>query len=332
MSAALWRTAVLPFVVVMLVRWYRALRERVRLAHHPEKNHPVLFKWMAKSKVLREGYRPPAWWSIGSQFLVGSLHTVYHHIARNIVSPVEQVCYDRELFKLECGATVGLDWAMKVGDLEAPCRHDSSKPIVFLHHGLAGCSRSHYVQSIIAQLLEHNAFRVVVMVARGCGGVPLTTPYGFTAAGYDDMRQVAEHLRSENPDAKMYAVGYSLGAGLLANYLGRSSTDCVFSGAVVVSPCWDFHKTTPYFEVWSRAFLAIHTPTLALSADDDPVCSVEGADIMTEKNHFGPGLLIARTNRGGHVSWAEGATGHASWMDRIIMEWITTCAAHDASL
>ncbi|GBG26579.1 Monoacylglycerol lipase ABHD2 [Hondaea fermentalgiana] len=377
-------------VLMVLSRWYRSLHEHVRVAHG-DKAHPVIKRWKSSSRVLREGYRPPAWWSIGTQYLVGSLHTVYHNVVREL-RPVAEVSYDRELFKLKCGATVGLDWAKRSGELEAPCKHDSSKPIIFIHHGLAGCSKSQYVKSMVYQLVRQNKYRVVVMVARGCGGVPLTTPYGFTAAGFDDLAQVATHLRKENPDAKMFAVGYSLGAGLLANYLGRAGKASVFSGACVVSPCWDFEKTTPYFDVWSRHFLAaslqgyteenreavskhekvdldkamaatcvrefdahavvpvhgfgsvddyyaksspityahqITTPTLSFNADDDPVCSVEGAHIMQQKKIFGPGLVIARTARGGHVSWGEGILGHASFMDRVILEWLDACFEHE---
>mmetsp|Transcript_4090 Transcript_4090/g.6779 ORF Transcript_4090/g.6779 Transcript_4090/m.6779 type:complete len:438 (-) Transcript_4090:495-1808(-) len=379
-------------VMVLLSRWYRSLHEQLRVAHG-EKSHPVIQRWKSSSRLLREGYRPPAWWSIGTQFMAGSLHTVYHNVIRTL-RPVAEVDYDRELFKLKCGATVGLDWAKRSGELEAPCKHDSSKPIVLVHHGLAGCSNSQYVKSIVHHLVRQNKYRVVVMVARGCGGLELTTPYGFTATGYNDLAQAAAHLREENPNAKMFAVGYSLGAGLLANYLGRSGKSCVFSGACVVSPCWDYMKVTPYFDVWSRHFLAasmqgyteghrdvvqqhekidfekamaaktqrdfdthavvpvhgydsveeyyfksspityahqITTPTLAFSADDDPVCSVEGADILQQKGIFGPGLVIARTARGGHVAWGEGVLGHSSFMDRIILEWLDTCYEHEFS-
>lgn len=382
-------------VLVLAVRWYRSLHEGVRLSHKEAGIHPVIQKWKSSSETLREGYRPTASLSMfGPKFLVGSLHTIIHNVIRT-VSAVPEVVYERELFTLRCGATVGMDWAAKVGDVnsvEPHTKEAASKPIVLLHHGLAGCSKSHYIQSMVGHLVQKDAFRVVVMVARGCGGVPLTTPYGFTAAGYNDLRQVAEHLRAENPDVRMYGIGYSLGAGLLSNYLGRSGKDCVLNGAVVVSPCWDYTQVTPYFDLWSKHFITasnqenyainenvlkthkhvsydaaiaatsqrefdeaaivpvhgfqsaddyyvkssalpfsheVHCPTLSLSAEDDPVCSVEGAASIVEAGTFGPGLLVARTQRGGHVCWAEGAMGHDSWMDRIILEWIDTCHEHE---
>eukprot|EP00512_Aurantiochytrium_limacinum_P007343 CAMPEP_0171529374 /NCGR_PEP_ID=MMETSP0959-20130129/12318_1 /TAXON_ID=87120 /ORGANISM="Aurantiochytrium limacinum, Strain ATCCMYA-1381" /LENGTH=397 /DNA_ID=CAMNT_0012071711 /DNA_START=9 /DNA_END=1201 /DNA_ORIENTATION=+ len=339
-------------VMVLLSRWYRSLHEQLRVAHG-EKSHPVIQRWKSSSRLLREGYRPPAW-TLPSA-LTGPNDLVSSRRLVNMTHP---------------------------------------SPLFSCIMALQAAVNSQYVKSIVHHLVRQNKYRVVVMVARGCGGLELTTPYGFTATGYNDLAQAAAHLREENPNAKMFAVGYSLGAGLLANYLGRSGKSCVFSGACVVSPCWDYMKVTPYFDVWSRHFLAasmqgyteghrdvvqqhekidfekamaaktqrdfdthavvpvhgydsveeyyfksspityahqITTPTLAFSADDDPVCSVEGADILQQKGIFGPGLVIARTARGGHVAWGEGVLGHSSFMDRIILEWLDTCYEHEFS-
>jgi len=384
--------AALALAVLMVVtRWYKSLREEIRLAKSLDQKHPVFELWKKKSKALRDGYTPPALLSLGSKFVVGSIHTVVHNVLRRI-KPVEEVHYDRELFELECGGTVGIDWALRCGSLHAEHK-DSDAPIVLLHHGLTGCSKSHYVQSVIAKLLEEpDNLRVCVMVARGCGGIELTTPLGFTAHGYDDMRQVVDHLKERNPNAKIYGVGFSLGAGLMANYIGRSGRDCKLSGAAVLSPSWDFSKTTSCFDIWSRKFLAanlkeyfeknkavveqhekidfdkcmeavtvrefdthavvpafgfkdvdhyyetssaishaheVHIPTLSFSADDDPVCCIEGAENMEREKRLGPGLVIARTYRGGHVSWAEGILGYDSFMDRLVVEWLRACREHD---
>mmetsp|Transcript_15555 Transcript_15555/g.27630 ORF Transcript_15555/g.27630 Transcript_15555/m.27630 type:complete len:410 (-) Transcript_15555:169-1398(-) len=381
--------ALVVAMVAVVVRWYRSLREEIRLHRSHEKVHPILEKWKKKSSVLKEGYTPPVLLSLGSRYVVGTINTLIHNIFRRL-KPVPDVNYDRELFRLKDGGTVGIDWATERGEPLSEHKGNPT-PIVLIHHGLAGCSRSHYVQSIIHKLLALHNVRVCVMVARGCGGVKLTTPYHFTANGYNDLGEVIDYLKENNPEAPIYGIGYSLGAGLMANYLGRTGENCKLSAAVVCSASWDFSKHTSLTEVWSRKFLAtslkeyfeankdvitknpainydkcmeavnarefdehaivptfgfkcvddyykdasatfhahqVHVPTLSFNADDDPVCSSEGAAIMADEKRIGPGLVVARTHRGGHVSWAEGFLGYDSFMDRVILEWLEACREH----
>lgn len=62
---------------------------------------------------------------------------------------------------------------------------------------------------------------VVVMVARGCGGVPLTTPEGFHAARISDFEYALQEIQRQRPRDRLYAAGFSLGAGLLAKVRER---------------------------------------------------------------------------------------------------------------
>jgi abhydrolase domain-containing protein 1/3 len=258
-------------------------------------------------------------------------------------------------------------------------------------------------------------YDVVAFIARGCGGLPLTTPESFTAARTSDLQAALLHLRSLYPETNFFAVGYSLGAGILLKYLGQAAKTSQLSAAVAVSPSWNFLISTPVFEFWSRyrlvgkcslslsfssisllsllltivsgllveglreylldhlSFLRSHplnnikidqtltavnvrefdqyavvpaqgyrdvdhyyfdasainhskgitTPTLALSSDDDPVCSVEGCP-WDDKTQFGPGLVVARTRVGGHVGFStyELLLGKStSWMDLVAVDW-----------
>jgi len=113
---------------------------------------------------------------------------------------------------------------------------------------------------------------IVVFVARGCGGVPLTTQDSFTAARIDDMAFVLDHIwrnrnkkllsasslvQSEGEKPQIYGIGYSLGAGLLLNYLGADDSKRVnrLSGALAISPAWNFHTQTKHFSKWSQHVL-----------------------------------------------------------------------------
>jgi predicted alpha/beta-fold hydrolase len=100
-----------------------------------------------------------------------------------------------------------------------------------------------------------NGFCVVSFVARGCGGIPLTTAEGFTAARYSDLEFCLRELKLRFPTQKICCVGFSLGAGILLNYLGRAGRDSLIAAAVAVSPSWNFLRETKVFEWWSRYYL-----------------------------------------------------------------------------
>lgn len=95
-------------------------------------------------------------------------------------------------------------------------------------------------------------YDVVAFIARGCGGLNLTTPESFTAARTSDLQYAIQQIKSQYPNRELFAVGYSLGAGILLKYLGQTGDNSHLSAAVAVSPSWNFLLSTPVFEYWSR--------------------------------------------------------------------------------
>ena len=70
----------------------------------------------------------------------------------------------------------------------------------------------------------------------------------------------------------------------------------------------------------------IHVPTLAVSADDDPLCNAEGCPAAEVVGSFGPGLVVARTRVGGHVAFADGLfVTTSSWQDKVAVDWCNAC-------
>lgn len=99
---------------------------------------------------------------------------------------------------------------------------------------------------------------------------------------------------------------------------------------------FDHHAVVPvhgYDDVdhYYRDSSALHTshsiciPTLAISAEDDPVCDHEGCP--TKDEELGTGLVVAKTRTGGHVAFIEGLWlgTTRSWMDSVAIDWIDTC-------
>jgi predicted alpha/beta-fold hydrolase len=60
----------------------------------------------------------------------------------------------------------------------------------------------------------------VVFNARGCGDIELTTPRPFTGAHTTDMSEVVQRVQYVvGSEAKLFAVGFSLGAGIMVVYI-----------------------------------------------------------------------------------------------------------------
>ena len=194
-----------------------------------------------KANLIKTPLHPMSIYPIGgvvNSYQLTSLNLLIGH-----VQPKPE--YERELLSLKDGGTVGIDW------LASPFRHDVNTPIVILQHGLCGHTYSHYMKGQ-PEVLTQAGLYVASFVARGCGGVPLTTPETFTASRTNDFREVVQYISKTYPGRKIAAVGYSLGAGLLLKYLGEEGENCIISAAVAISPAYDFHDRTHLFTKYER--------------------------------------------------------------------------------
>ncbi|KAG8382564.1 hypothetical protein BUALT_Bualt05G0090500 [Buddleja alternifolia] len=136
------------------------------------------------------------------------------------------VRYRRECLRTRDGGAVALDWVS--GDDR---RLPSDSPILILLPGLTGGSGDTYVRHMLSRA-RSKGWRVVVFNSRGCGGSPVTTPQFYSASFLGDISEVVEHVGKRYPRAKLYAVGWSLGANILVRYVGQGSKCCPLAGAV----------------------------------------------------------------------------------------------------
>jgi abhydrolase domain-containing protein 1/3 len=186
----------------------------------------------------------------------GHVHTLLSHFSRQAFIRYHAVW--RELVTLPDGGTVAMDW------LPAPPTMDAKKPIVILIHGLCGNSESNHIV-YAGHEFSKQGYAVGAFIARGCGGLSLTTPESFTAARTSDLAYVLDRIHKQYPDRPIAAVGYSLGAGILLKYLGQHGDKSLLTAAVAVSPSWNFLTKTPYFDTWSTHRLAgTHIPRVKI--------------------------------------------------------------------
>ena len=161
----------------------------------------------------------PAWWLPG-----GHSQTLYRKF-----SPVELIKQVRQRIELSDGDFIDIDWAGGVGYAD-----NASDTVVFILHGLCGCSGSSYVLSM-QHILSENGISSVAMNFRGCSGEVNRKAQAYHSGISADVEEVFTKLSGLHPDKNFAFVGYSLGANVLLKWLGESVKHPKVKKAVAVS-------------------------------------------------------------------------------------------------
>lgn len=115
-----------------------------------------------------------------------------------------------------------------------------SKPMLVTLHGLSGGSHELYLRHALAPLVaKEGGWEACVINSRGCAMSKITTPLLYNARATWDIRQIVKWLREKFPNRPLFAIGFSLGANILTNYIGEEGSNCVFKAAVVCSNPWN---------------------------------------------------------------------------------------------
>jgi uncharacterized protein len=116
---------------------------------------------------------------------------------------------------------------------------DESSPMVVVLHGLSGGSHEQYLRHALRPLVSEGGWSACVVNARGCAWSKITSTVMFNARATWDIRQVVKWLRETWPKRRLYAIGFSLGANILTNYLGEEGETCQLESAVLVCNPWN---------------------------------------------------------------------------------------------
>lgn len=198
-----------------------------------------------KTDSALHGFRA-AWWLPG-----GHLQSL-----RRKFGPGVTVAQEGERLTLEDGDFIDLAWVRPPGKERAPVESTKKPttgttiasasvkpkmpgtPIVFILHGLCGCSASLYVQALQHQLLTRGVASVA-MNFRGCSGEPNNKARSYHSGMSADVAQVFRQLREQHPGNLFHAVGYSLGGSVLLRWLAETGGPAGLDRAVCVSVPFD---------------------------------------------------------------------------------------------
>ncbi|KAF2688915.1 AB-hydrolase YheT [Lentithecium fluviatile CBS 122367] len=135
---------------------------------------------------------------------------------------------------------------------------DDGTPMLVCLHGLSGGSHEVYLREVVAPMVDAG-WAACVVNGRGCAQSKITTPRLFNARSTWDVRQTVKYLGEMFPNRPLYAVGFSMGANIMTNYIGEEGSKCVFKAAVACSNPWDLNichigltKTWLGLEVYSK--------------------------------------------------------------------------------
>ena len=158
-------------------------------------------------------------------FLLKNRHiqTIYASLFRKL-PPLD---FEVETFWLSDGDFIEAYWH-KITE------HTNTTPIVILFHGLAGSYKSPYIQGAVAAL-GSVGFSTVVMHFRGCSGRDNLKARSYHSGETHDAKEFLATVHARYPQAKLFAVGYSLGANMLLKLLGEEKDNSLLSAAVAVS-------------------------------------------------------------------------------------------------
>jgi len=143
--------------------------------------------------------------------------------------PAPKVQHRRQRVELNDGDFIDLDWCVSESEKE-----ENNGTIVLLLHGLCGCSRSGYIQSLQYRLgLSDTAS--VAMNFRNCSGETNRFARSYHSGVTADLAEIVATLRREHRAVEINAVGFSLGANVLLKWLGELATESPIHRAVAVS-------------------------------------------------------------------------------------------------
>ncbi len=136
-------------------------------------------------------------------------------------------------------------------------------PTVVLLHGLEGSSASGYMQLMLREV-QARGWTGLALNARSCSGEPNRQAASYSSGDYRDLAWLVKSL--EGP---VFAVGFSLGASVVLNFLARDDGASRLHAAVAVSAPYDLARGARFLDsdsLIARRYLAHFLPAMKAKA------------------------------------------------------------------
>jgi uncharacterized protein len=125
---------------------------------------------------------------------------------------------------------------------------EASAPTLLVLHGLEGSSAAGYVQLTLREA-QRRGWNAVALNARGCSGEPNRLAAAYSSGDARDLAWVVGQT-----SGPLFAVGFSLGASVLLNFLAKDAGASRIAAAVAVSTPFQLELAAKFLD--SRTVLA----------------------------------------------------------------------------
>lgn len=163
----------------------------------------------------------------------GHLQTIYSTVLDT--TQTDRVEYRRHTLALKDGGCISLD----------VCNPGKST-VAVMCHGLTGGSHESYVRSVVAQISDDTTS--IVVNFRGCANTKIESPMLYSGGHTNDLRCAMLYIKNNYPSAEFIGMGFSLGANVMAKFVGEEGERCPFKAAVVIGNPWDLLKGSQELE------------------------------------------------------------------------------------
>lgn len=142
--------------------------------------------------------------------------------------------YDIESYNLDDDENIIIAWGKEKNLTSKP------KAILLLLHTIFG----NYSDSAnFAYYIQKELNWIPVSYSRRGHSFPLKLPNFNTVGNKKDLINILNKIKRKYPKLPIYAFGTSAGSSLLARYLGDTQNNSLISGAILLSPGYDFEKS-----------------------------------------------------------------------------------------
>ncbi|XP_007894817.1 protein ABHD15 [Callorhinchus milii] len=184
----------------------------------------------------------------------------------------------RDYLQLADEGLVALDWAVARNSTRRRVSSNSPAPIVLIIPNSFG-KITRNVLKLCASALDCG-HRPVIFNRRCQNGSLLTTLKLQQFGDPSDLREAVRYIRYKHPNAKLFTVSESTGAGLLLAYLGECGSSSYVTSAACISPvfrCQEWFETGPpwiyrwLLLLYQKTWLSRYTTVLGEIVDMDKV-------------------------------------------------------------
>jgi predicted alpha/beta-fold hydrolase len=138
-------------------------------------------------------------------------------ILENLYKAVVDPKFDRDLFTLTDGGTVGIDWNLTPTGAGRPVKGDT-RPILLLYPGISGETNNLYTLNVAWEAEKHG-YVCGTVIFRGTNFVQITSGKLNSAVSWPDATEICDYVHNAyvldkegTKTRSLYAYGCSLGA------------------------------------------------------------------------------------------------------------------------